>query len=105
MKKILVILTVLCIPVFIWNCEKEAKLNRIEGTLSAGMEISPNSLANIPLVLVKIYDTVELTNVKLESRNFEEFYSTISDAGGNYDFDSLPDGNYLLGLRLWVQVC
>jgi hypothetical protein len=96
MKKIVQFFIVLCLPVFIWSCEKEVKLNSIEGKLSPGTEITQDNLANIPMVLVKIYDTIDFATVKLEARNYEEFYSTISNAGGNYSFDSLPDGNYLL---------
>ena len=96
MKKLLPALTVLCIPIFIWNCEKEVKYNRIEGTLEEGMEINLNSLDSIPLALVKIYDTIDFANVELTASNFEHFYSALSDESGYYYFDSLPDGKYLL---------
>lgn len=98
MKKILQIFIVLCIPVFIWNCEKEVKVkyNHIKGTLSPGMDVTQDGLGSIPMVLVKIYDTIDLATVTKDASNFEDFYSTTTDAGGFYHFDSLPDGKYLL---------
>jgi hypothetical protein len=96
MKGKVQILMLLCISVFILSCEKEVKLNRIEGTLSPGTEVTPASLTNIPMVLVKIFDTIDFASVKLEPRYYEQFYSVATIAGGNYSFDSLPDGNYLL---------
>jgi hypothetical protein len=98
MKRILQILIVICIPVFIWSCEKEVKIkyNRIEGTLSAGMDMSQNDLDSVPVVMVKIYDSLDFASVTLSPQNFENFYAANADAGGYYYFDSLPDGHYLV---------
>jgi hypothetical protein len=96
MNKILWIFIALCLPVLILSCEKEEKYNTIEGTLSSGMDMSPTSLGSIPLVLAKIYDTVDFNQASLSAGSFEGYTSTLTDANGFYHFDSLPDGNYLV---------
>jgi len=96
MKKLTQILVVLCIPVLMWNCEKEVKYNRIEGTLSPGLEISQADLKSVPLVIVKIWDTVDFESVAIDPANFEGSRATMSDADGYFHFDSLPDGSYLV---------
>ena len=96
MKTALQFLIVACLVFFIWSCEKEVKLNRIEGTLSAGMDIGQNDLANIPVVMVKIYDSVNFNRAPMGAGCFEDFYSAITNAEGYYYFDSLPDGNYMV---------
>ena len=95
-EKNLQILILLCFSLFILSCQKEAKLNRIEGTISPGMDVVQNDLANIPVVMVKIYDSIDFAKVTLDAGNFENFYTTNPDAAGYYYFDSLPDGNYLV---------
>jgi hypothetical protein len=90
------LITVLFLALLAWSCEKEAKFNRIEGTLSPGLDISRSHLDSVPVVMAKIWDTLDFSGVNTDSKNFEEFYAAIPDAGGYFHFDSLPDGNYLV---------
>jgi hypothetical protein len=90
------LITVLFLALLAWSCEKEAKFNTITGTLSPGQDMSRENLDSVPVVMVKIWDTLDFASVTLEPRNFEHHFSAVPDAGGYFHFDSLPDGNYLV---------
>jgi len=96
MKKLTQILVVLCIPVLMWNCEKEVKYNRVEGTLSPGQDMSRDNLDSVPVVIAKIRDTVDFATVAIDPANFEATGTIMTDASGYFFIGSLPDGNYLV---------
>jgi hypothetical protein len=96
MRTPLKLLVLLCLSLLLWNCEKQVKYNRIEGTLTPGQDIGQTGLDSIPLVLAKIYDTIDFTQSTFKPDDFGGYSVTLTDAGGFYHFDSLPDGNYVI---------
>jgi hypothetical protein len=96
MKKLLQTLVVLYITVFMWSCEKEVKYNTIAGTLSPGQDMSQGKLDSVPVVIAKIWDTVDFATMAIDPANFEATGIIMTDASGYFFIDSLPDGNYLV---------
>ena len=96
MRTPLKLLVLLCLSLLLWNCEKQVRYNRIEGTLTPGMDISQTGLDSIPVVLARIYDTIDFSKATFKPGDFDDYTSTVTDAAGFYHFDSLPDGNYVI---------
>ncbi len=96
MRTPLKLLVLLCLSLLLWNCEKQVRYNRIEGTLTPGLDISQTGLDSIPVVLAKIYDTIDFSKATFTPNDFDGYTSVLTDAGGYYHFDSLPDGNYVI---------
>jgi hypothetical protein len=87
---------VLFLALLAWSCEKEVKYNRIEGTLSPGQDMSRENLDSVPVVIARIWDTVDFATVAIDPANFEASGTIRTDAAGYFFIDSLPDGNYLV---------